>query len=366
MMSVTSAAIAAVPEELRPIVDLAAVPSPAGAAGVRWLVLSADGVLSVWQPVTGEVTSEVRLRFDHLRLPDVVGAEAGPKALQPWPRLHVSRCGTWAAVVQDRGRYGAVVETAGGSPRLMLDGGDYHPETVPFALAFAEHGGRTVVVHRSAWNRLDVTDPATGELLTARELADASAEDPEHYLDYFHGALYLSPDGTRLYDDGWVWQPLGVPAVWSLNAWLDGNPYESEDGPTLIYNPDFEEWNEPVVWIREDRLAHRDAGEGPHRPPAIVILDPTATQPGYGGHLRIKTVRTLPDLAAGQYFTDGEHLLISTEAGLNAYDIDTGEQQFVIEGFRPTRQDPHTGTLIQIDGALAYTWTPAAWTPRFG
>ncbi|MGL5830270.1 MAG: hypothetical protein ACRC0L_11980 [Angustibacter sp.] len=54
---------------------------------------------------------------------------------------------------------------------MHLDGGDYRPETVPFSLAFAEYAGApgraggTVVIHRTAWNRL------------------------EHHLDYFHGAL---------------------------------------------------------------------------------------------------------------------------------------------------------------------------------
>ena len=123
---------------------------------------------------------------------------------------------------------------------------------------------------------------------------------------------------------------------------------------------------QPVVWIRDDRLAHRDAGEGALRPPGIVILDPTATEPGYRGHPRIKAVTTLPDLAVGRYFTDGERLLISTETGLRGYSIESGEQEFALDGFRPTHQDPHTGTLIHIDGAAAYTWTPESWTPRFG
>ncbi|GAA2668304.1 hypothetical protein Apa02nite_011840 [Actinoplanes palleronii] len=40
---------------------------------------------------------------------------------------------------------------------------------------------------RTAGNRLDVSDVATGELLTAGE------QD----LDYFHGELHLSPGGDR-------------------------------------------------------------------------------------------------------------------------------------------------------------------------
>lgn len=342
---------------LLPIVDIAALPDSA------WLVLSADGLLSQWQPLSGEVSSSIRLHFDHVPLPDAAETEAGPKPHphEAWPRLHASQCGRWAAIVQDRGRHGVVLKTADGAPQLVLDGGDYCAWTVPFALAFSEHRGRPVVIHRSHWNRLDVTDLTTCQLLTARELPDRSRQDRdrEHDLDYFHGALYPSPDGSFLYDDGWVWQPFGYPVVWSMAAWLESNVYESEDGPTLAAYSSMEEWDGPVVWIRGDRLAHRDAGDD-EDPACVFILDPTATEPGRGGHPRMKTVCQLPDLGPGPYFTDGEHLLVTAESGLRGYDIGSGEQLFAVDGFRPTRQDPHTRTLIQIDGGTAYAWTPAA------
>lgn len=111
-----------------------------------------------------------------------------------------------------------------------MDGGDHRPETVPFSFVFAEHGGRTVVVHRTDGNRLDVSDASTGELLTARATPedDSDGPTPEHYLDNFHGRLHLSPDGRRLLDDGWVRQPVGFPAVWSLPDWLDSDVWASE------------------------------------------------------------------------------------------------------------------------------------------
>ncbi|MGW5001490.1 hypothetical protein ACWEP8_27885 [Streptomyces hydrogenans] len=66
------------------------------------------------------------------------------------------------------------------------------------------------------------------------------------------------------------------------------------------------------------------------------------------------------------FFTDGEHLLIADETGLQGVDITGGQQVFTIEGFRPTRQDRHTGTLIQVGSAHARLWTPQQWTPRAG
>jgi hypothetical protein len=37
---------------------------------------------------------------------------------------------------------------------------------VPFSVAFALDGERTLVVHRTDWNRLDISDAATGARLT--------------------------------------------------------------------------------------------------------------------------------------------------------------------------------------------------------
>ncbi|MFD8483636.1 hypothetical protein [Kitasatospora sp. NPDC059673] len=68
----------------------------------------------------------------------------------------------------------------------------------------------------------------------------------------------------------------------------------------------------------------------------------------------------------GFFFTDGEHLLIADETGLQAVDITSGQQVFAIDGFRPARQDRHTGTLIQVGSTKARLWTPPEWTPRAG
>ena len=70
--------------------------------------------------------------------------------------------------MHDYGRYGRVYDLAGGRCTLELDAGAAHEETVPFSFAFAEHRGRTVAIHRTDWNRLDVSDAASGALLTER------------------------------------------------------------------------------------------------------------------------------------------------------------------------------------------------------
>lgn len=84
---------------------------------------------------------------------------------------------------------------------------------------------------------------------------------PGHYLDYFHGALYLSPDGARIFDDGWLWQPAGIPVAWELAAWLDGNPWESEDGPTKVDFCWLQDWDRAFTWIGSHHVAIEDTGD---------------------------------------------------------------------------------------------------------
>jgi hypothetical protein len=151
-----------------------------------------------------------------------------------------------------------------GKATLPLDGGDYHPETVPFSFAFAESQGQIVAIHRTAWNRLDISDASSGRLLTERGPTSYKHGEarPQHYLDYFHGRLYLSPGGTRILDDGWVWHPVGIPIVWSLERWLSENRWESEDGPTRkeVCAREYY-WDHGIAWLDENRVAIGGIGD---------------------------------------------------------------------------------------------------------
>lgn len=216
----------AVPVGLGAVVDLAAVDE----AAAVWLALCEDGRIVRWESDSGTWTVLARSTVE-------VQEDAEPWAgRQQVRRLHVSPDGRFAAVVLDHGRHGEVFDLSTGTVTLTLDGGGYRPDTVRFSAAFAEHRGRTVLVHRTGWNRLDVSDPQTGQLLTVREFeaARTGSSRPPHDLDFFHGALTVSPDGRHVADDGWVWAPSGVVTAWSLSRWLDENPYESEDGPSLL------------------------------------------------------------------------------------------------------------------------------------
>jgi hypothetical protein len=327
------------------VADLAGLPPHAGAHDV-FLLLGTDGALTRWSPRDDPSGARME-RLARVSIPQST-AEWGP----PGVRLHVSRCGRFAAVVQDYGQYGAVVDLATGRTTMELDGGDYCRHTVPFSLAFAEHAGSPVVVHRTAWNRLDASDPATGRLLTARELPDPAngdeAHESPHYLDYFHGALSLSPDGAYLYDAGWVWHPLGCPSAWSLEAWLTSNPYESESGPTRVEYGLLDEWNGGACWLRADRIAIHDPGYGRDQAGEQARIQIAAPSAGHAtGEMARVAAFPGPD---GRYFADadGRVLLIVGDAGLEAWDVEAGERCCAVPGFRPTRRHAHTGELVEI------------------
>ena len=123
-----------------------------------WLLLAQDGLISQFDADAGQLKRLATVSLvpepDH----------------EPWSghvlkrHLHAPPAGDFAAVVNDYGRYGQIIDLQSGKVTLTLDGGDYHPETVPFSFAFAQAKGRLVAIHRTAWNRLDVSDPSDGTL----------------------------------------------------------------------------------------------------------------------------------------------------------------------------------------------------------
>ncbi len=324
------------PAWLGEVIDLAPVHDAS-----TWLALTTDGRIAELEPDAGRATVlasvEVTAEPDH----------------EPWaghelrPRLHASRCGRFAAVVHDYGRHGQVVDLAdGGRPAMTLDGGTYRPDTVPFSVAFAAAAGRPVLIHRTGWNRLDVSDPRTGALLTGRESEPATpgGRRPEHHLDYFHGRLHVSPGGRAIADDGWVWSPVGTPAVWSLDAWLAGNVWESEDGPSRhrlgqrAYH-----WDVGMCFVGDGAVAVSGIGDDDEAMLAGVRLFSVAS----GAQI---TEFAGP---AGLFLSDGARLYSVHDGATHVWDPVTGHRTATVPGFAPTCLHRGTGELAGIaDGRL--------------
>jgi hypothetical protein len=338
-----------VPAELGVIADLAPVDGPA------WLVLGEDGQISRWDLEAGEhrpvgITT-VPTEPDHA----------------PWDdhelrrHLHASSDGSFAAVVNDYGRFGEVLDLRTGEVTMILESDGYEVETVPFPLAFARHMGRDVVIHRTEWNRLDVSDPATGTHLTDRPtlLPKKGEPSPEHYLDYFHGALRVSPDGRQVVDDGWVWHPIGFPTVWRLDRWLEDNVWESEDGPTKVDLCDRGYyWNRSVVWIDSVRVALEGLGDDDANnmlPGARIFDTSRRTQlPGWKEETAFEPLAF--DGPTGQFFSDGDSLFSSADTGLSKWNLENGTLIEQWSGFSPTHHHRGAGQFLQLADGVVRLW----------
>lgn len=256
-------------------------------------------------------------------------------------RLHASGDGKYIAVVNDYGQRGLVIEVASSRITMALDGGDYHPNTVPFSVCFVTHD-RSVLVHRTAWNRLDASDPATGELLTDRMLPELRGEKcPPHYLDYFHGRLYPSPDGKRVLDDGWLWHPLGIPAIWSVQAWLSGNVWESEDGPTRRQLCHRDYWDHGMCWLDNEHVAIGGLGDSDLMMPPGARIFARAQESDWN---EVSTF-TGP---SGEFLSNGSWLFSTDATGLSIWDVSGGLLAGQVPGFRPLRMHPSSHELIEI------------------
>ncbi|MFC5750484.1 hypothetical protein [Actinomadura rugatobispora] len=328
------------PRALRDPLDWAAI---AGESGPVWLFLTERRRLVRFDAASGEHEALTRVPLRREK-----GEDRQPDR-RPRLRLHVSPSGRFAAVVHDRGTGGTLVDLRSGQVMMTLNGGDHRTEHVPFSLAFAEHQGREVVVHRTDWNRLDVSDPATGALLTRREHPEAKEGErfPEHHLDYFHGALHVSPDGRWIADDGWVWAPVGVPAVWDLRRWLDGNPWESEDGPSrqrLCWR-DYS-WNEPMCWVSDTLVALSGIGRDD-----LYLLDGVQIfDAGTGAEVTRFAGPRRPLLA------DDRRLYSAGADGLEIWDPFTGERTGAVPGFVPERHHPGAAELAALRDDALVRW----------
>lgn len=342
----------------RPIADACPVQASYG----HVLVLSADGGLHGVDLDNGACVELCKIAPPPL--PDNPGRTAASL------RLHATHDGTYCAVVADRGQHGVVVETRSGSVTMQLDGGDYHAEQVPFSACFLYRDGRHVIVHRSAWNRLDAADAASGSTLTGRTLAppEPGKHRAEHELDYCHGQLRPSPDGSRLYDDGWVWAPVAVPSAWSVTDWLDSNPWESEDGPSLVRMAQRDDWNIPACWIDASHVAIWGKGDWDYdefeevgKGPGVRIYSalPQTPPPADG----CWPMALDEDISVSGLFCDQRYLYVAADTGTTVWDLATRAQRASLPAFRAHFHHPTRASLVAV-AADKLLELPLAWLAR--
>ncbi len=298
-------------------------------ANILAIAALADGDRCSWLALVGGTLARVDL--DAQRLVPIVdfSAEAGLD-LAARLRLEASPDGRFAAVVNSRGHHGVVVNVATGAITMRLERDDYHEEHCDFSVAFFLDGERPVLVHATAWNRLELSDPADGTLLTPRAptaWTDAAKSRPEHYLDYFHAGLTVSPDHRRLVDDGWVWHPVGVLRSLDLHRWRHENPWESEDGASLrelrscAYH-----WDGPRCFADNRTLVAWGFGaDDDHLIDAAVVYD---VETG-------RRIRWFAGPRRGRFDIVDGHLINVAAGGTGVWDLTTGEHLLEVDGFAP-------------------------------
>ncbi len=279
---------------------------------------------------------------------------AAPRPVRK-PKLHVSANGEYAAVVTDFGQSGSVVNLSQQRVTMKLDGDDQTIDSVPFSLAFSEYGGDTVLIHRTKWNRLDVSNPADGTLMTERTVPPfVEGDDQWKKLDYFHGKLFISPDGNSVLNDGWNWEPVGRPIVWSVLAWLRDNEWESEHGRTRRTIPHQNHyWNQGFCWIDNRHIAVEGIGHPDDEMiNGVRIFDITPTD------VDTEFAREVNVFAgpSGQLFADGDQLFTSDASGLGIWSISQGALTGRISAFSPIAHSVLDRTLIDIKNGSLRRW----------
>ena len=254
--------------------------------------------------------------------------------------LHLAPDNRFVAVVNDRESLGVVFDLVTKHITMKLDRGSYHPEQTPFPIAFFQSEGRTLLIHGTDWNRLDISDPQTGELITARIFPPRKeGQSREHYLNYFHALPVISPTREWVAEDGWVWHPFGVTRLWSLRRWLNDNVWESEDGTSLSYlTRRGYHWNTPLFWIDNSTIAVWGFGDyDEYMIPAIQFFDaPTG-----------KRLRWFAGPKEGGLYFD-EYLFSTSTEGTEVWDIATGERLLHDPDLIPIRYHHETGQFLSL------------------
>lgn len=166
-------------------------------------------------------------------------------------RIKIYSYGPYCCIVDNRGTKGVVISLEDQSFRKELSRGDYQVKHCSFPIAFYSREDQTFLIHGTDWNRLDITCLETDELLTDRIV---EYESNTNYVDYFHSLLSISPDESHFISNGWVWSPVDVITLYTIEEFLsqyeEAFAYIDLDGESSGYL-----WDRPSCWIDSDTLA---------------------------------------------------------------------------------------------------------------
>lgn len=302
-----------------------------------WIALTVDGTLL--RIDLSHVSSQVIARLPETKMSWI--AEEAHKSFPHQEKLILSPNGRFAAVVNRWGLHGVVLNLSSGQIIMNLERGTYCAQYCDFPLIMLDRDNHSLLIHGTDWNRVDITDLDTGKLLTERDSPKyVSGQIPEHYLDYFHSSLLLSPNGEWIADNGWGWGSSSLTVIWNFKQWLETNVWESEDGHSrheLFYR---EHRVDPLCWIDPKTLAiwgYDKEEEDTALPPILRIFDVISGE----------EVRSFcgPE---GELFFDEYLFSCSAEQGTAIWNVQTGERLHLDTAFCPTRYHPGTRQFLTL------------------
>ncbi len=169
--------------------------------------------------------------------------------------------GPWLSVFEQYGTNGCIYNLETGKTKLFSRE-NYHAEVSSFSNAIFVYKEQFCLIHQTQWNRLDITNLETGELLTDREINykrlynskenNGKSAEEKNYKDYFHGKIFFSPDYKYFVDTGWVWHPAGVPLLYCIEKFIKGYEntcIELRVDEERIYSND---WDQSAVWLNNE------------------------------------------------------------------------------------------------------------------
>ncbi|MDB5053850.1 MAG: hypothetical protein JWM44_1900 [Bacilli bacterium] len=262
--------------------------------------------------------------------------------------LHISSDNKIAAIVNTYGLHGVVVDLEQGRILMEFVRGGYHCNHCIYPLAFIERNNQTYLIHATDWNRLDITDPRTGEVITDRRSPVYSiGKSEEHYMDYFHSNISVSPDHKWIVDNGWRWHPFGDFTTFSIDQWLT-NVWESEDGTSkksLWWGMDG--WNNAIRWLDNSTVAILGKYEYDFHDEEEIIMD------AYVDTVRIFNVESgkqikCIDGPTGQLVFDELLYAYSEDEGFSAWNIESEEMVLHVADFCPKLYHPSAKRFLTL------------------
>lgn len=155
----------------------------------------------------------------------------------------------YVCIVQKNGIEGVVLNLSNLKYHKNLIRGDYCADVSPFPIAIYSKDNQNFLIHGTDWNRLDITNLGTDELVTNRIV---EYETNSNYFDYFHGSLFVSPNSKLFISSGWVWQPYEVITLYSIENFL--KEFELSHKQINFEETSGYNWERPICWIDNKTL----------------------------------------------------------------------------------------------------------------